>query len=129
MTRALCVLAGYEATRDADEPSLVPTYLPARGLEREITTYDALAEVDGDGDGDPRTERAIDLVPRAEAELPEPSAVVRALQSCTGAVCASAEHVVRLSFRPSPRGELLLHRIGIAERPPCAAGPAQTRAP
>ncbi len=71
MMRAMCVLASYERLQNADEASLLPSYVPARGLERMATTYDALSDSDPDGDGDPHTASTLDLQKRDEAMLPD----------------------------------------------------------
>ncbi|MBA2543876.1 MAG: hypothetical protein H0V17_29800, partial [Deltaproteobacteria bacterium] len=55
MMRALCVLASYERLQASDEPSLLPGYLPAKGLERIKVSYDSLSDTDPDGDGNLKT--------------------------------------------------------------------------
>jgi hypothetical protein len=118
MMRALCVLASYERMQGNDEPSLLPSYLPTKGLERIKVTYDALSETDADGDGNPHTEHTTDLVARAEAVLPEVEDLERAMRSCKGTVCKSEQH--EFSFVLQRVGaELLLRRLDIIERPPC----------
>jgi hypothetical protein len=117
MMRALCVLASYEPLRP-DEPSLLVSYVPPKGLERVLVEYDALSDTDTDGDGDPHTRRSIDLIPRAELALPEAEDLSRAMQRCTGTVCKSADREFRFSFK-STNAELLLSRLEIVERPPC----------
>ncbi|HEX3765489.1 MAG TPA: hypothetical protein VHW23_42630 [Kofleriaceae bacterium] len=126
LMRAVCVLASYEALLGNDEPSLVPGYVPARGLERMTITYDPLSEDDPDGDGDPHTSHTAELVPRTEAVLPELEDLVRAMQHCTGTICVSDDHEFRFVWQRIG-GEMLLSRIELADRPPCtpaAAGPA-----
>jgi hypothetical protein len=118
MLRALCVLASYEPLQGADEPSLLPTYVPAKGLERIVIAYDALSDVDDDGDGDPHTRRSVDLIPKGELTVPEAADLSRAMKRCTGAVCKSADREFRFSWKPVA-GELWLSRIEIVERPPC----------
>jgi hypothetical protein len=118
MLRALCVLASYELTQNADQPSLLPTYLPAKGLERVTVTYDALADVDTDGDGDPHTQHSVDLVPRDQAVVPEVEDLVRAMRRCTGTTCTSEDREYRFTFKPGGSG-LQLTRIELADRPPC----------
>jgi hypothetical protein len=115
LMRAMCVLASYEGLLRNDEPSLVPGYVPAHGLERMTITYDALSEDDPDGDGDPHTTHTAELVPRAEAVLPELEDLARAMQHCTGAICVSDEHEFRFVWTRA--GEL--SRIELADRPPC----------
>lgn len=117
LMRALCVLASYEDLLHNDEVSLLPTYLPARGLERMTITYDPLSEDDADGDGDPHTTHTAELVPRDEAVLPEIEDLVRAMQHCTGTICVSEDHEFRFQWTRS--GEL--SRIELADRPPCPA--------
>jgi hypothetical protein len=116
--RALCVLASYEGLQAADEPSLLASYLPARGLERTTITYDPLSTDDPDGDGDVHTAHAADLVPRAEAVLPEREDLVRAFAHCTGTICVSDDHEFRFVWKPAGGG-LQLTRIDLADRPPC----------
>lgn len=118
MLRGLCVLASYEALQQADEPSLLATYVPPKGLERVVVEYDALSDVDADGDGDPHTRRTIDLVPRTELVVPEATDLARAMKQCTGTTCTSADHEFRFTFKPL-NGELWLSRLEVIERPPC----------
>lgn len=118
LMRAVCVLASYEALLGNDEPSLVPGYVPARGLERMTITYDPLSEDDPDGDGDPHTSHTAELVPRAEAVLPEVEDLVRAMQHCTGTICVSDDREFRFVWQRFG-GDLLLSRIELADRPPC----------
>jgi hypothetical protein len=125
LLRAMCVLASYEALQGSDEPSLLATYLPARGLERTTITYDPLSEVDSDGDGDPHTNRSDELVPQSEAVLPELDDLVRAMQHCTGTVCVSDDHEFHFVWKASG-GALLLTRIELAERPPCVTPATRT---
>lgn len=120
LMRSLCVLASYEALQASDEPSLLASYLPARGLERVTFTHDPLSDVDSDSDGDPHTNRSDELVPRDEAVLPELEDMIRAMQHCTGAVCVSDEREFRFVWRPAAGG-MVLTRIELADRPPCAA--------
>jgi hypothetical protein len=119
LMRAVCVLASYEALLGNDEPSLVPGYVPARGLERMTITYDPLSDDDPDGDGDPHTSHTAELVPRAEAVLPEMEDLVRAMQHCTGTICVSEDHEFRFVWQRFG-GDTLLSRIELADRPPCA---------
>jgi hypothetical protein len=118
LMRALCVLASYEQQQGADEPSLLATYVPKHGLERVTIAYDPLAEVDQDGDGDPHTERTVDLVPREQLAVPEVDDVVAAFRNCTRTTCKSADREVRFGFKPVG-GQLLLAKIELVERPPC----------
>ncbi|HEX4417950.1 MAG TPA: hypothetical protein VH165_08625 [Kofleriaceae bacterium] len=144
--RSMCVLASYEALQRTDEPSLLASYLPARGLERVTVTYDALSEVDPDGDGDPHTTHSAELVARGEAVLPEIEELVHAMQHCAGTVCSSDDRDFRFVWaradsidsgpqrskdqnHPTARaplagtrvaGELVLTRLELADRPPCA---------
>jgi hypothetical protein len=118
MMRGLCVLASYERLQANDEASLLTTYVPAKGLEQVKIAFDALAEVDTDGDGDPRTERMIVQVPRGELVVPESEDLVRAFRRCTGTTCTSDDREFTFSFTPGAGG-LVLTRLVIAERPPC----------
>jgi hypothetical protein len=121
MQRALCVLASYERLQQADAAdaaSLLATYVPPKGLERVLIEYDALSDVDTDGDGDPHTQRSIDLIPRDELAVPEIEDLARAMKRCTGATCQSADREFRFTFRRI-NGELWLSRLEIIERPPC----------
>ena len=125
MMRAVCVLASYESLQQSDEPTLLPGYLPARGLERITITYDPLSEDDPDGDGDIHTTHTADLIARDEAVLPELEDLVRAMQHCTGTICVSDEHEARFVWK-AISGTLVLTRIELADRPPCAT-PAPTK--
>jgi hypothetical protein len=118
MMRAMCVLASYELIQNADEPSLLTSFVPAKGLERVTITYDALAEVDTDGDGDPHTQRTVELEPRDQAVLPEVEDLVRAMHRCTGTTCTSDDREYRFVFKPGA-GVLTLARLEMIERPPC----------
>lgn len=118
MMRGLCVLASYERLQGNDEASLLATYVPAKGLEQVKVAFDALAEIDTDGDGDPRTERTIEVVPRGEVVVPEIDDLVRAFQRCTGTTCSSHDRDFRFVFK-KVAGQLVLARLEIAERPPC----------
>lgn len=121
LMRAICMLASYEALQQSDEPSLLATYLPVRGLERVTITYDPLSDVDTDGDGDPHTSHTADLVPRGDAVLPELEDLVRAMAHCTGTICVSDDHEFRFVWKPIG-GERLLTRIELADRPACPSG-------
>jgi hypothetical protein len=123
MMRAVCVLASYENLQHSDEPSLLPGYLPARGLERTTITYDALSEDDADGDGDIHTTHTAELIARDDAVLPELEDLVRAMQHCTGTICVSDEHEFRLVWK-TLAGALVLTRIELADRPPCVTPPS-----
>ena len=120
MMRATCVLASYEAHQRNDEASLLPGFLPSRGLELVKVVYDPYNEVDADGDGDPHTERTIDLIPRDTAVLPELEDLVRALRHCTGTICRSDDREFRFTFKPGSGGELVLWRLEVADLPPCS---------
>jgi hypothetical protein len=122
MMRALCVLASYEKMQPSDEPSLLPGYVPAKGLERVVVSYDALSDVDQDGDGDPHTQHTTDLVSRAELVVPHVEDMVQAMKSCKGTTCTSDSHEFRFGLRPT-NGELMLYRLEIVERPPCPRTP------
>jgi len=119
MVRPLCVLASYEQLQRADEASVFPTYVPARGLELVKVAYEPYNEIDIDGDGDPHTERTIDLIPRDGLVVPEVDDVVRAMHHCTGASCTSDDHEFRFGFKSGPGGDLWLARLELVDRPPC----------
>jgi hypothetical protein len=116
--RALCVLASYEGLQAADEPSLLATYLPPRGLERTTITYDPLSDTDDDRDGDVHTTHAADLVARPDAVLPEREDLVRAFAHCTNTICVSDDHEFRFVWKATA-GLLRLTRLDLADRPPC----------
>lgn len=118
LMRALCVLASYELLQRSDETSVMPSYVPARGLEVARITYDPFSEVDLDGDGDPHTEHTIDLVPRESVTLPEADDLVRAMHHCTGTTCTTEEREFRFAFKVM-NGELMVVRIEVADLPPC----------
>jgi hypothetical protein len=119
MMRALCVLASYEKLQRSDEGSLLQSFVPAKGLERIAVAYDALAETDSDGDGDPHTQRTADLSPRDQVVVPEIDDMIRALRSCKGTTCTSDDREFRFGLKAFA-GELMLYKLEIAERPPCA---------
>ncbi len=118
MMRSLCVLAAYERLQGNDEPSLLAQYVPPKGLERVTIAYDPLAEVDTDGDGDPRTVREVILVPRDEVVVPEVDDMSRAFKRCEKTACVSHDRDYRFGFKTS-KGQLYLATLEIAERPPC----------
>lgn len=118
LMRQLCVLASYEHLQGNDEDSLLPGFVPAKGLERILVTFDPLAEVDTDGDGDPRTERTVNLVPRGELVVPEVDDLIRAFRHCKGTACSSDDRDYRFGLKPIG-GELWLGSIEIVDRPPC----------
>lgn len=114
MLRGLCVLASYEAGQKADESSLLPSYVPARGLTRVTVSYDPLSDVDTDGDGDPHTRHEAELVARKDVMLPDPSDMAAAFKHCKGTTCVSDDREYRFTFKA---GELT--QLEVAERPPC----------
>jgi hypothetical protein len=118
MMRSLCVLASYEKMSANDEPSLLPAYVPAKGLERIVVSYDALSDVDTDGDGDPHTQHTTDLVAKAELVVPQIDDMIKAMKSCKGTTCTSDDHEFKFGFKPV-NGELMFYRLEIVERPPC----------
>jgi hypothetical protein len=118
MMRSLCVLASYERLQPNDEASLLATFIPAKGLEQVRVAYDALGEVDTDGDGDPHTTRTVDLIKRDEAVVPEIDDLIRAFRHCTGTTCTSPDRVFKLGLGPVA-GQLWLTRLELDERPPC----------
>lgn len=119
MMRAMCVLASYEQLQQADEASYLLGYVPLKGLEQVLVTFDPYNEVDADGDGDPHTVRTTTTVPRSEVVLPEIEDMVRALGNCTGATCTSRDREFTFGWKAGPGGELLLSRLQVAERPAC----------
>jgi len=117
IVRGLCVLAAYEGHLRADQTSPFASYLPARGLELVRVTYDPYSDVDTDGDGDPHTEHVNELVPRANATVPEANELVLALAHCTKQLtCSTDDHDFKLTLKNG-----LLARLEIIERPPCQA--------
>lgn len=120
MLHAVCVLASYERLQGNDEPSLLASFIPAKGLEQVRVSYDALGEVDTDGDGDPHTEHRTDLVSRAEVVVPDSDDLVRSFAHCAGTTCSTSDRVFKLGFQPIG-GDLWLTRLEIDERPPCPA--------
>lgn len=118
MMRALCVLASYEQLQRADEPSLLATYVPPKGLERVEVTYVSHADGDPDGDGDPHTEHQADLIDKRELVVPEIEELSRAMRRCKGTTCTTNDREFHFSFKSGGDG-LLLARIELVERPPC----------
>ncbi|MBV8759836.1 MAG: hypothetical protein JO257_21280 [Deltaproteobacteria bacterium] len=111
LMRAVCVLAHYEEMQRADEPSYLPGYVPAAGIDLTRVTYDEYA--------DPHTTESTEHVARDQVVLPELEDLIRALDHCTGSVCTSEEHEFRFDWKPGPGGDLLLARIAVVERPSC----------
>ncbi len=118
MMRSLCLLASYERFQPNDESSLLPGFVPAKGLEHVVIAFDALSEVDTDGDGDPRTERSATLIPKSEVVIPEIDDMVRAFRHCKGSTCSSDDRDFRFGLKPVG-GQLWLSSIELVERPPC----------
>lgn len=113
MMRALCVLASYEPLQEADEASLLAGFLPAKGLERVDITYDPVAD-----DSQSPNAPTVDLVPRAQAVLPEVEDLAKAMKNCKGTVCTSDDRIFQFVLKPVG-GALTLARLEIAERPRC----------
>jgi hypothetical protein len=118
MMRALCVLASYEALQQSDEPSYLPGYVAARGLELVVAHYDPYNEDDLDGDGDPHLERTTTMVPRGEVVLPELHDLLTAFASCKDTTCTSQNREFRFTLVPVG-GRLVLRRLEIVELPWC----------
>ena len=112
--RGLCVLAAYERDAPPNEASLLPGYLPKKGLELLRVSYDALSDTDPDGDGDVHTAHTSDLIDRASASLPETGSFALALQHCAKTTCTTDELEFDLTIK-----EGLLTRLEIIELPPC----------
>jgi hypothetical protein len=92
--------------------------VPAKGLEHVKVAFDPLAEIDTDGDGDPRTERTVNLIPKAELVVPEVDDMVRAFRHCKGTTCSSDDRDFRFGLK-LVGGELWLASIELVDRPPC----------
>lgn len=120
MMRALCMLASYERFQPNDESSLMPEFVPAKGLQHVVIAFDALSEIDRDGDGDPRTERTANVIPKSEVVVPEIDDMVRAFRHCKGTTCSSDDRDFRFGLK-LVGGELWLASIELVERPPCPA--------
>ena len=112
------MLAAYERLLDPDESSLAPAFVPPKGLEQSVVTYDPYSDTDTDGDGDPHTSRKTELIPRAAVTLPEVDDMLRSFRSCSGTICASVDRDFQFTFKPV-NGALLLSRIDLVDRPPC----------
>ncbi len=117
--RALCVLASFEQLQKANEASPLATFVPARGLELVKIVHDEYNEVDNDGDGDPHTERTIDLLPRDSISLVDVEEIARAIRNCAGTICRSEDHEFRFDLTAGAGGELVLSRLEVIDRPPC----------
>ena len=118
MMRALCVVASYERLQPNDESSLLPSFVPPKGLEHVKVLFDPLSETDTDGDGDPRTERSVNLIPKADVIVPEIDDLIRAFRRCKGTTCSSDDRDFRFGFKVIS-GELWLASIELVDRPPC----------
>jgi hypothetical protein len=112
--RAMCVLVSYESLQRNDEASLLASFVPARGLELGRVTYDALSDTDSDGDGDPHTERSVELVARSEVVVPEIDDLIRAMHHCSGTICQSDDREFRFTWKAG-----WLTRLDVIDRPPC----------
>jgi hypothetical protein len=79
-----------------------------------------LNEVDSDGDGDPHTQRTVDLVPRDQVVLPELDELAAAMHHCAKTTCRapSSRLEFRFTFKPGGGG-LRLSRLELIEHPPC----------
>ncbi|MDX2089396.1 MAG: hypothetical protein SFX73_16205 [Kofleriaceae bacterium] len=119
LMRSLCLVANYDlVVGNDDAAALLQGFVPAKGLELEIVHLDPLSEVDTDGDGDPRTNRTVTLVPRPEVVFPEIEDVIRAFRTCTKTTCISHDREYR--FHPKPSGgTLALARLEVIELPSC----------
>ncbi len=115
LMHGMCVLASYENLQRSDEASLLPSWVPARGLERVTFTIDPLSETDP-------TTQAAELVKRDDAVLPEIEDLVHAMAHCTGTVCVSEDREYRFVWKPDPGG-LALFGLEVADRPPCQSKP------
>lgn len=113
MMRALCVLASYEPLQQNDEASLLPTFLPPKGLERVDIAYDPILD-----DSQPPNAPTVDLVPRAQAVMPEALDMAKAMKNCKATVCTSDDRIFHFVLKPVG-GALTLARLEIAERPRC----------
>lgn len=118
MMRALCVLAAYERFQGNDESSLLPGFVPPKGLEHVKVSFDPLSDTDTDGDGDPHTERTVTLVPRGDVVVPEVDDMVRAFRRCKGTTCSSDDRDFRFGLKRIG-GELYLATLELVDRPPC----------
>ena len=112
LMRALCVLASYERLQMSSEVSLLPGFVPAKGLELVRIGSDPL------GDDAPGTERTETLVPRAELVMPEVDDLVRAFTRCDGTTCTSTDREFRFGLA-TVGGQLHLARLEITELPAC----------
>lgn len=118
MMRSLCVLAAYETQQRSDQGALLQMYLPPRGMEVLRVEYDPYNTVDTDGDGDPHKERALELVRRNFAQLPEREDMQRAFGRCSGTTCTSRDHTFKFMFRQQG-SQLVLWRVEVTDRVPC----------
>jgi hypothetical protein len=119
LMRSLCVAANYDrVVGDQEAASLLAGFVPTKGLELEIVHFDPLSETDSDGDGDPRTNRTLSLVPRPEVMFPETEDMIRAFRTCTKTTCTSHDREYRFHLKPNG-GSLALARLEIIELPSC----------
>jgi hypothetical protein len=116
IVHGLCVVGAYEAQMRSDEASPLSTFLPAHGLEVMHVVYDPYSDTDPDGDGDVHTTHEGELMPRANATLPESTDFARALQHCVKLTCSSEDHDFKLIVTNG-----LFARVEIIDRPGCPA--------
>jgi hypothetical protein len=127
MMRQLCVLAFWQASPEAENDKVdpYPKFIGPAGLEEVKVTYDSSSEEDLDGDGDPHTEHVSGRVPAAGAALPEIDDLAHAMEHCDGAQCESYDRIFKFAFKPGgPGGAMLLSRLDVDEKPPCATPPS-----
>jgi hypothetical protein len=119
--RMVCVLAA------GDHQPSPRNLIATRGLTVVERNFDPDREFDtsvpdDDGDGDPRTQRIIDVFPRSEVtELPYAEELEAAMERCTGTTCTVPATGVKFhfGFAPGPGGALALSRIERQEPSGC----------
>jgi len=116
IVHGLCVVGAYEAQMRSDEASPLSTFLPAHGLEVMHVIYDAYSDTDADGDGDIHTTHEGQLIPQANATLPESTDFARALQHCAKLTCSTDDHDFKLTLKNG-----VFTRVEIIDKPGCPA--------
>jgi hypothetical protein len=118
--RMICILVA------GDQQPSPRNLVAARGLTVIERSFDPDREFDpsvpdDDGDGDPRTLREIDVLPRAEVvTLPFAEELEAAMQRCSGATCTVPGSGIQFRFGfVAAAGGLALERIERFEPPGC----------
>jgi hypothetical protein len=113
---ALCVAVSYGQLLRADEPSLLPGFVPHRGLDIVTNTESPVGLQPVPVDlPEGQLIHTVDTVPPNEVAIPEADDLVRAFDHCTGTTCTSDSHEFKLTFDRAG----LLSKIEMTDLPAC----------